>query len=162
MVSLTTPICDFGWSAKDFQLPGVDNKHWNIEGIKGTNGLVVMFICNHCPYVKAIMSRLVNDVNELKKFGIEFTVAEGNTWSDFEKALQKNTKLLYIETPSNPQLKLSDIKTISKFALRINLKDINTESTLWTVYGDWRKGSKKSPTKDDGSNALVDEIMLSF
>lgn len=55
-----------------------------------------------------------------------------------------------------------DIKTISKFALRINLKDVNTESTLWTVYGDWRKGSKKSPTKDDGSNALVDEIMLSF
>ena len=70
MVSLTTPICDFGWSAKDFQLPGVDNKYWNIESIKGANGLVVMFICNHCPYVKAIMSRLVRDVNELKKFSI--------------------------------------------------------------------------------------------
>ncbi len=55
-----------------------------------------------------------------------------------------------------------DIRTISKFALRINLKDISTNSTLWTVYADWRKGSSKSPTKDDGSSALVDEIILSF
>ena len=66
MASLITPICDFGWGAKDFQLLGIDNKHWDIESIKGVNGLVIMFICNHCPYVKAILPRLVRDVNELK------------------------------------------------------------------------------------------------
>ncbi len=66
MVSLKTPICDFGWNAKDFQLPGVDNEHWNLEKIKGKNGLVIMFICNHCPYVKAILPRLVEDIHELK------------------------------------------------------------------------------------------------
>ena len=94
MVSLTTPICDFGWSAKDFQLPGVDNKQWNIESIKGVNGLVVMFICNHCPYVKAIMSRLVRDVNELKKFGINTIAISSNDVVNYPEDSFENMKLL--------------------------------------------------------------------
>ena len=94
MVSLTTPICDFGWSAKDFQLQGVDNKHWNIESIKGVNGLVVMFICNHCPYVKAIMSRLVRDVNELKNFGINTIAISSNDVVNYPEDSFENMKLL--------------------------------------------------------------------
>ena len=94
MVSLTTPICDFGRSAKDFQLPGVDNKHWNIESIKGANGLVVMFICNHCPYVKAIMSRLVRDVSELKKFGINTIAISSNDVVNYPEDSFENMKLL--------------------------------------------------------------------
>jgi len=94
LVSLTTPICDFGWSAKDFQLPGVDNKHWNIESIKGANGLVVMFICNHCPYVKAIMSRLVRDVSELKKFGINTIAISSNDVVNYPEDSFENMKLL--------------------------------------------------------------------
>ena len=94
MVSLTTPICDFGWSAKDFQLQGVDNKHWNIESIRGENGLVVMFICNHCPYVKAIMSRLVRDVNELKNFGINTIAISSNDVVNYPEDSFENMKLL--------------------------------------------------------------------
>ena len=94
MVSLTTPICDFGRSAKDFQLPGVDNKNWNIESIKGANGLLVMFICNHCPYVKAIMSRLVNDVNELKKFDINTIAISSNDVVNYPEDSFENMKLL--------------------------------------------------------------------
>ena len=51
MVSLTTPVCDFGWQAPDFALPGVDGKTWTLDDAMGENGLLVMFICNHCPYV---------------------------------------------------------------------------------------------------------------
>ena len=94
MVSLTTPICDFGWSAKDFQLQGVDNKHWNIESIRGVNGLVVMFICNHCPYVKAIMSKLVRDVNELKNFGINTIAISSNDVVNYPEDSFENMKLL--------------------------------------------------------------------
>ena len=90
MVSLTTPICDFGWSAKDFQLLGVDNKHWDIESIRGANGLVVMFIRNHCPYVKAIMSRLVRDANELKNFGINTIALSSNDVVNYPKDSFKN------------------------------------------------------------------------
>jgi peroxiredoxin len=70
VVSLNTPICNFGWQAKEFNLLGVDGKQWNLSKVKGKKGLIVMFICNHCPYVKAILPRLVNDLAELKKIGI--------------------------------------------------------------------------------------------
>jgi peroxiredoxin len=67
MVSLTTPVCDFGWKAPEFGLPGVDGKTWTLADAMGPNGLLVMFICNHCPYVKAIRPRLVRDLAELKR-----------------------------------------------------------------------------------------------
>ena len=51
MASLETPVCDFGWKAVDFDLLGVDGKRYNLAAAKGENGLLVMFICNHCPYV---------------------------------------------------------------------------------------------------------------
>ncbi|MBO1926431.1 thioredoxin family protein [Thiomicrorhabdus sp. 6S2-11] len=71
MVSLTTPVCDFNADAIDFNLPGVDGQNWTLEKAKGKNGLLVMFICNHCPYVKAIHERLVEDTRILRdEYGI--------------------------------------------------------------------------------------------
>ena len=94
MVSLKTPICNFGWIAKDFQLPGVDNEHWNLEKIKGKNGLVLMFICNHCPYVKAILPRLVEDIHGLKKFGINTIAISSNDVINYPEDSFENMKLL--------------------------------------------------------------------
>ncbi|MCX8518892.1 MAG: thioredoxin family protein, partial [Methylophilaceae bacterium] len=59
MVSLNPPVCDFGWQAPDFDLLGVDDQRHNLRNSMGQHGLLVMFICNHCPYVKAIKTRLV-------------------------------------------------------------------------------------------------------
>jgi len=70
VVSLETPICDFGWKAVDFSLAGVDGKTYSLKDAAGPNGLLVMFICNHCPYVKAVIHRIVRDVRELKAMGI--------------------------------------------------------------------------------------------
>jgi peroxiredoxin len=70
MVSLETPVCDFGWRALDFDLPGVDGRRYGLAEARGTRGLLVMFICNHCPYVKAVRERLVRDCRELEAFGI--------------------------------------------------------------------------------------------
>lgn len=70
MVSLETPICDFGWEAADFQLPGTDGKTYGPRDVMGANGLLVCFICNHCPYVRAIIDRLVADTRKLKDEGI--------------------------------------------------------------------------------------------
>jgi len=61
MVSLTTPVCDFNQPAIDFDLPGVDGHNWTLEKANGKNGLLIMFICNHCPSVKFILNRLVED-----------------------------------------------------------------------------------------------------
>ena len=73
-----TPICNFGWKAPSFSLPGVDGKTHSLEGLKGENGTLVMFICNHCPYVKAVIDRIVRDVKELKPLGISAVAISSN------------------------------------------------------------------------------------
>ena len=56
---LNTPVCDFGWQAPDFTLPDTGNRLHKLDSLIGPNGLLIAFICNHCPYVKAIIDRLV-------------------------------------------------------------------------------------------------------
>jgi peroxiredoxin len=65
-----TPICDFGQKAHNFGLKSTDNKILSLNNIKGESGTLIMFICNHCPYVKAVTKDIVEDCNELKKIGI--------------------------------------------------------------------------------------------
>lgn len=86
MVSLETPVCDFGKAAIDFSLPGADGKTYALQDCMGPNGLLVMFICNHCPYVKAIRDRLVRDTLELKqKFGVNSVAIMSNDPSLYEE-----------------------------------------------------------------------------
>lgn len=70
MAAMTTPICDFGWKAVDFELPGIDGKNYCLADVSGTNGTLMMFLCNHCPFVKAVIDRIVRDVSELAGHGI--------------------------------------------------------------------------------------------
>ena len=65
-----TPICDFGQKAVSFELKSTENKIITLNDIRGENGTLIMFICNHCPYVKAVTQEIVEDCNELKKIGI--------------------------------------------------------------------------------------------
>ena len=85
MVSLETPICDFGLDAVDFALPGVDGKTWTLADCAGEKGLLVMFICNHCPYVKAIRERIVRDTAELKALGVNSVAIMSNDPSLYEE-----------------------------------------------------------------------------
>jgi peroxiredoxin len=70
MVSMPTPICNFGWNAIDFDLPGTDGRRHSLASAQGTHGLLVMFICNHCPYVKAVIDRIVRDTAALAALGV--------------------------------------------------------------------------------------------
>ncbi len=70
MVRTETPVCDFGRRAPPFSLPGVDGQVWTLDRARGPTGLLVMFICNHCPYVKAIRSRIIQDAIDLEALGI--------------------------------------------------------------------------------------------
>ena len=70
-MSLTkTPICDFGRKAENFKLKSTDNKILSLNDFKGNKGTLIMFICNHCPYVKAVIEDIVSDCKELEKYGI--------------------------------------------------------------------------------------------
>ena len=72
------PVCDFGWPARDAELPGVDGKAHRIFDCRGENGLLVAFICNHCPYVKAVIDRLVRDARDLAAIGIGTVAISSN------------------------------------------------------------------------------------
>jgi len=85
MVRTETPVCDFGQPAIDFALPGVDGKTWTLADCAGEKGLLVMFICNHCPYVQSIRERIVRDTRELKALGINTVAIMSNDVTDYEE-----------------------------------------------------------------------------
>ena len=69
-MAVETPICDFGWSAPPFTLPGIDGRLWTLDQVRGPKGTLIMFICNHCPYVQAVVDRMVRDADDLRALGI--------------------------------------------------------------------------------------------
>ena len=84
MVSTQTPICNFNAPAIDFNLGGVDGKMHTLRSCQGKNGLLVMFICNHCPYVKAIIDRIIRDTKALKAMGINAVAIMSNNPNEYE------------------------------------------------------------------------------
>jgi len=97
MVSTLTPVCDFGAPAPDFSLPGVDDKTWTLHDCAGPNGLLVMFICNHCPYVKAINAKLVSDAAELKELGVHSVAIMSNDPEDYPEDSFENMQRVSAE-----------------------------------------------------------------
>ena len=78
-MSLTeTPVCNFGEKAKNFELLSTDNKKISLDNIKGKNGILIMFICNHCPYVKAVINDIVEDAKYLESLEIKSTAIMSN------------------------------------------------------------------------------------
>ena len=92
MVSLHTSVCDFGWKAVDFDLAGVDGKRHSLSSARGPNGLLVMFICNHCPYVKAVIDRIVRDCRDLAGHGVGSIAIMSNDPADYPEDSFDNMK----------------------------------------------------------------------
>ena len=87
-----TPICQFGTKAISFNLKGIDEKIYNLEKIKGENGSLIMFICNHCPYVKGVVDRLVSDISYLQQKGIGCAAIMSNDVNNYPEDSFENMK----------------------------------------------------------------------
>ena len=83
MASIHQPVCEFGWQAPDFSLKNTDGTTMSRDMVMGKNGLLVMFICNHCPYVKSILPRLITDAAELKMLGVNAVAIASNDPTDY-------------------------------------------------------------------------------
>lgn len=83
MALLRTPICDFGWAAPDFVLPGLDEKSYSFADIAGENGTLLMFISNHCPYVLAIEDRIASTASDLADLGIGVAAIGSNDTANY-------------------------------------------------------------------------------
>ena len=92
-MSAQPPVCDFGWPAPDFQLPGIDGRLYRLSTIKGPNGTLVMFICNHCPYVKAVAARIARDCAELARHGVASIAVMSNDVAAYPEDAPDKMKL---------------------------------------------------------------------
>ncbi len=97
MVRMETPVCEFGRPAVDFALPGVDGKVWTLDDCRGEKGLLVMFICNHCPYVKSIRDRLVYDTRELRALGVNSVAIMANDPDEYPEDSFDNMRRVAVE-----------------------------------------------------------------
>ena len=93
-MAATPPVCDFGLPAPDFNLPATDGKRYTRDALAGPHGLLVMFICNHCPFVKAVLDKLVRDAEELKTHGIGSVAISSNDPADYPEDSFDNMRAL--------------------------------------------------------------------
>ena len=97
MVRTETPICEFDLPAINFKLKGVDEQFYDLKSLKGPNGLLIMFICNHCPYVKSIISRIIRDTKELKHLGVNSVGIMSNDPNEYEEDSFENMKKIALD-----------------------------------------------------------------
>jgi peroxiredoxin len=107
-------VCDFGWRAIDFDLPGVDGRRHTLASARGPNGLLVMFICNHCPYVKAIRGRIIRDCRELAGHGIGSIAIMSNDPADYPEDSFDNMKRVAAEAGFPFPYVLDDTQAVAK------------------------------------------------
>ena len=72
------PVCDFGWKAPNFSLPATDGKTYSLQNISGPKGTLVMFICNHCPFVLSVLDRILRDARDMQTLGIGVAAINAN------------------------------------------------------------------------------------
>ncbi len=82
-MAVATLVCDFGWQAPEFTLKNVDGEMITRNDIMGKNGMLVMFICNHCPYVKSILDRIIRDTTDLRALGLGVVAINANNAADY-------------------------------------------------------------------------------
>jgi len=114
MTLTKTPICNFGEKAKDFNLLSTEKKKMSLDMVKGDNGTLVMFICNHCPYVKAVIKDIVEDVKFLEDMGIKSVAIMSNDVKNYpEDSFENMTSFSKLHNFSFPYL-IDDTQQIAK------------------------------------------------
>lgn len=93
------PVCDFGWTAPGFVLPATDGKIWSLSDVAGPRGTLVMFICNHCPYVLAVLDRILRDARDLQALGIGVAAISSNDAASYPEDSFPNMQRM---APSGP------------------------------------------------------------
>ena len=114
MASINPPVCNFGWLAPHFDLAATDGARHNLQQSMGKNGLLVMFICNHCPYVKAILPRLIHDVSELKMLGVNTVAIMSNDPSEYPEDSVENMKIIANEMAFPFPYLIDDTQAVAK------------------------------------------------
>ena len=164
-MSLTkTPICDFGKKAENFELKSTDNKIISLNDIKGEKGTLIMFICNHCPYVKAVIEDIVEDANKLKDFGIQSVAICSNDVKNYPEdsfenmikfAEKYNFQFPYIlDEDQSVGRKYDAVCTPDFFGYNKNL-ELQYRGRIYELNNEVRPRVRKENSQNDLLNAMT-------
>ncbi len=159
MVSLQTPVCEFGAPAIDFALPGVDGKVWTLEDCRGERGLLVMFICNHCPYVKAILGRLVRDTRDLRDLGVNAVAIMSNDPHQYEEDSFENMQKVAQENNFSFPYLLDESQQVAKAYGAVCTPDFfGYNADLQLQYRGRLDASRKETAPEDARRDLFEAM----
>ena len=151
---IQTPICDFDQKAHDFKLKSTDNKILSLNDIKGENGTLIMFICNHCPYVKAVTKDIIEECIEFKKIGINSVAICANDSINYpEDSFENMIEFAKKNRFSFPYL-IDETQEIAKIYDAVCTPDFfgyNKDVKL-QYRGRWRKLKNLVPVRDGESD----------
>ena len=155
------PICDFGVKAPDFELPATDGRTYRLADLKGSSGTVIVFICNHCPYVKAIIDRLIRDARDLKELGIA-TIAVCSNDADAYPADSFDNMKRWAEEKSFPFKYLHDRSqaTAQAYGAVCTPDFFGYNAKLELQYRGRLDASKRESSADDAPRELFEAMRL--
>ena len=115
MALTKTPVCNFGKKAEDFNLKSIKNKNISLKDIIGEKATLIMFICNHCPYVKAIIKELAVDCNDLEKYGINTVAIMSNDTKNYpEDSFENMIKFAELNNFKNINYLIDETQEVAK------------------------------------------------
>ena len=161
MILLTTQVCDFGKKAVDFILPGIDGRNWSLQQCMGEKGLLIMFICNHCPYVKAVQERIVRDTRELKMLGVGSVAIMSNDPAEYPEDSFDNMTLLAKQLDFNFPYLFDETQQVARQYDAVCTPDFfgyNVDFEL--QYRGRLDASKKETAPDDTRRDLFEAMKL--
>lgn len=161
MVLLKTPVCEFGKMAPDFRLLGVDGKYYSLADCSKKNGVLVMFICNHCPYVKAILPRLIEDMKTLLSKDIGCVAISSNDPKDYPEDSYKNMQQLATDMQFPFPYLVDETQEIAKAYGAVCTPDFfGYNSNLRLQYRGRLDESGIKPAPSDAKKELVEAMTL--
>lgn len=160
-MAVSTPIADIGWPAVPFRLKGTDGKFHTLEQLKGPRGTLVMFICNHCPYVKAIMPRILRDARDLQALGVAVIAINSNDDQTYPEDSFANMKEL-AKTLDLPFHYLhDDTQQVAQSYDAVCTPDFyGFDADLRLQYRGRLDASRKEAAPDDAPRELFDAMRL--
>lgn len=161
MALTETPVCEFGLKAPDFDLKGVDLQQYRLADCLKKNGLLVMFICNHCPYVKAILERLVETAKALEKLEIGCVAICSNDPTDYPEDSFENMQRIANENQFPFPYLVDTTQTVAKSYGAVCTPDFfGYNSNLELQYRGRLDESGKKPAAKDAKPELLEAMKL--
>ncbi|MGE5451486.1 MAG: thioredoxin family protein [Acidobacteriota bacterium] len=160
-MAVTTPIADIGWRAEPFRLKGVDGRWHTLRELAGPRGTLVVFMCNHCPYVKAVLPRILRDARELAPLGVRTIAINANDDSAYPEDSFANMKALakaqefpfpYLHDPSQEVARTYDAVCTPDF--------YGFDADLRLQYRGRLDASRRDPAPEDSPRELFDAMRL--